>query len=84
MVTPLVFNLEKQTARSGWELNEKISNALISATVLTKSKLCEPGDIIYVRASEVSATSYVKNIYEFKGQKCILLPESYLVLVDRK
>lgn len=83
MVAPIEFNQEKRTARSGWELNDKISNALVGTKVLAKSKLFEAGDIVYVRASDTSVTGWVKNIYEFNGEKCIIMPESFVVLVDR-
>jgi hypothetical protein len=84
MVEPLVFNKEKATPSRGWVQDDKISNALIGTKVLAKSKQFDAGDVVYVRASDVSSHAAVKNIFEFDSQKCIILPEMFVVLVDRK
>lgn len=67
----------------GFEMTDKLANDLVPTKVLADSKNLKTGDTVYVRADSL-IHQHVRQIYKINEVDCSIIPESIIVLVDRK
>ena len=82
MISPIVFEHEKNTNPiKGFAMSDKLSNTLVSSVALADSNKFKKGQVLFFK-SDIANAIQIRQVFKFKNQEFLLMPETLVVAVE--